>query len=389
MNKTCWYWSRKRNFKAKLKIRMKKIYALIFVILISISSFAQRTGHKYARQVNSVSESTFSNNTYARTTHAGDTLKLSNIPAADTPFVIYAAGVDSGYLTGTDYWGDRAFAERYDFNGADSILTVIGVFAQFSGKVNAGSTKTVSFNVWNVNSPQYITAGLFYSGFPNTSLTTHSVPVTQLGIGSTKDTLKKFMFDSTATFSSGSLFVGYSINYNFNALAGDMIGLASSADGDRTSPKIKFDTMITDIDTTIDTLINVQNATQWSDGNWHDNYSDNDSISNDLAIFPIVVIWHGTSIKGVTRKGLTFYGNYPNPAVNSTTIKFSLADRSDVMLQITDMNGRIVNTLSERDLSAGEHVLQLNTSELPDGDYLYLIRTSTGDGIASKLTVIK
>ena len=370
---------------------MKKIFILIIVILVSISGFAQRSNHKYAMPVSSVNDGNviFSNSTSnARTTATGDTLKLSNIAAADT-LVIYTAGADSGYLTGTDYWGDQAFAERYDFNPADSSVKVIGVFAQFSGKVNPASAKQISFNIWSLSAPQYITSRLFYSGFPNAVYTTLTVPVTQLGIGVTADTLKKFMFDSTTHFLSGSFFAGYSISYNFNALAGDTIGLASSKNGYRTSPKTTLQVIISDVDTVVDTMINVQNATQWSDGNWHDNYSDNDSLFNDLAIYPIVIIGTPTGLKGVTKNNLTFYGSFPNPAVNSTNIKFSLSKNADVTIQIMDMNGRALNTITQTNLAIGDHIITVNTSALPAGDYLYLIRTSGGEGMASKMTVVK
>jgi hypothetical protein len=54
-----------------------------------------------------------------------------------------------------------------------------------------------------------------------------------------------------------------------------------------------------------------------------------------------------------------------------------------------DMTGHSINTISESGLSAGEHIVPVNTSALPAGNYLYIIHTSGGDGIASKMTVIK
>ena len=95
------------------------------------------------------------------------------------------------------------------------------------------------------------------------------------------------------------------------------------------------------------------------------------------------------SISGVTRKDLTFFGNYPNPAVNSTNIKFSLAAATDVTIYITDMSGRTINTISQAGLAAGEHTVPVSTENMPAGNYIYLVRTGTGSGIASKLTVAK
>ena len=367
---------------------MKRLFILLSVVLASVSAFAQRSAHTYAQPVNSVGDGSFSFGGFgnARTSGIGDTLRMTNIATGDT-LVVYSAGADSGYLTGTDYWDDSAFAERYDFNGGDSSVTVIGLFAQFAGKVNAGSTKTISLNLWNVGAQQYITATNFYSGYPDSAFFSDTVLFTQLGIGATTDTLKPFLFNTAIGPLSQSFFAGYSMSYNFATLAGDTIGLASSKNGDRTSAITYEQQIISDIDTVTDTIINVQNATLYTDGNWRDNYTQNDSLKNDLAIFPIVVIAGPTGVKGVTRNNFTFFGNYPNPATDVTNIKFSLAKPEDMTIQIMDMNGRVLSTISQASLLTGEHVVPVNTSPMASGNYLYLIRTSGGEGMASELVV--
>ncbi len=152
-----------------------------------------------------------------------------------------------------------------------------------------------------------------------------------------------------------------------------------------TSPVTSLQVILNPTDTLVDTVVNVQNATLTSDGNWHDNYTDNDSIYNDLAIFPIVVISAPDGVKGITKKNLTFYGCYPNPASNNTNIKLSLTKSADITIQIMDMNGRILSTITQSNLATGEHIIPVSTSALPAGDYLYFIHTSGGDGVASKL----
>ncbi len=376
---------------------MKKLYVLLLVLFTSFAGFAQSSipqrrsifcpalpsfVQKSSHPRIVARDGASATNTYARTTGTGDTVTMSNTVGDN--IVLYNAGADSGYARGTNYWGDKAFAERYDFSGADSTLKIVGVVAKFGGKVSASSTKSITFNVWGVGAQQYITAGTFYSGFPSSSVLSRNVPLTQL----TPGTQQQFMFDGQALL-TGSFFIGYNINYSFSDLNGDTVGLYTSEDGDRNSPASYLQVTINDVDTTVDTIINVQNATQWSDGAWHDDYTGNDSLFNDLAIYPIVTVWHPTAVKGITRKELTFYGSYPNPANDQTNIKLSLATQADVTVQLTDMAGRVVNTITQQNVAAGEHTIPLSTVSLPSGEYIGLITTSKGDGIASKIIVRK
>lgn len=52
--------------------------------------------------------------------------------------------------------------------------------------------------------------------------------------------------------------------------------------------------------------------------------------------------------------------NYPNPFNPSTTIEFSLAERSDVTISIYNVMGQLVNTLVSTEMNAGSHQLVWN-----------------------------
>jgi len=378
---------------------MKKILILIVVIFLNYSGFAQRSFTKNPIPVTNINPYHTHINSSARTTAIGDTDVLSNIP--DTVgLVLYPLGIkDSGYVIGTNFWGDKAFAEQYTFNGADSSMSIIGVFAQFGGTVSTASAQTVNFTLWSQGPRQMIGANLYYNGFPDLVADSVIVPVTSLGIGAAADTMKMHLFAAPSHVFSGPFFVGYSMNYNFMALTGDTIGLASSKNGVREGAASSLDAVfyyndtfiynneIVVSDTEINTILNVQNATMEADSMWHDNYTDNDSLYNNLAIYPIVMIQAPTAVKGINRNNFTFYGNYPNPATDNTNIRFSLATNTNVTIQIMDMSGRVVNTIHEPNLYAGENIIPVNTSGMPAGDYIYLIRTTDGSGIASKMTV--
>ena len=359
---------------------MEQTIVLLLSATLNLFGFGQRHAVRSQHTINPIA---------AKTTAVGDTLSLTNINASDT-LTIYSYGADSGYVTGPNVYGDRGFAERYDINGHDSSVKIIGVMSHFGGRVSASSTQTVNFKIWGLGPQIAITASLAYNNFPLTGLDTVTVPVTQLGIGTTVDTVKSFFFTRPTDTIQGAFFVGYDMNYSFSTMT-DTFGLYSTKNGARTGPWYEIKTNIDDFtnDTTYDTVINVQNATLWSDNSWHENFTQNDSIKNNLAIYPIVIIGQPTGINSITRNNLTFFGNYPNPANGHTNIRFSLSKNADVTVTVMDMQGRTIKSQQYKAQGIGEHIVDLSTAELISGTYIYSIITSNGDAIASQMSVIK
>ncbi len=73
---------------------------------------------------------------------------------------------------------------------------------------------------------------------------------------------------------------------------------------------------------------------------------------------------------------------YPNPATGSITIPFSLAAAGVAWVDIYDITGRIVTTLTAEEMTAGHHNLPWNLEDangiaVPSG--IYHVRISTGD----------
>ena len=66
--------------------------------------------------------------------------------------------------------------------------------------------------------------------------------------------------------------------------------------------------------------------------------------------------------------------NYPNPFNPSTTIKFSLAEASDVTLTIYNTLGQKVKELVNEKLEAGRYNYQWNASDVATGMYIYELR---------------
>ncbi|MBE2279372.1 MAG: T9SS type A sorting domain-containing protein [Ignavibacteriaceae bacterium] len=86
------------------------------------------------------------------------------------------------------------------------------------------------------------------------------------------------------------------------------------------------------------------------------------------------------SIYDHTKEEINFVlnQNYPNPfgmGVNSanSTISLSLMSYENVKVQVFDINGRLVNTVFNGNLSAGEHSFQISSENLSSGIYFYRI----------------
>lgn len=69
--------------------------------------------------------------------------------------------------------------------------------------------------------------------------------------------------------------------------------------------------------------------------------------------------------------------NYPNPFNPSTTISFYIPRASNVQLSVFDVTGRVVQSISMGMVSAGQHQVTINGSDLPSGIYFYRLTAGT------------
>jgi len=70
--------------------------------------------------------------------------------------------------------------------------------------------------------------------------------------------------------------------------------------------------------------------------------------------------------------------NYPNPFNPSTSIPVSLARDAQVKLSVYDVRGRLVQTMQDGSLPAGQHVFQFHGEGLGSGAYICRLETPTG-----------
>ena len=79
---------------------------------------------------------------------------------------------------------------------------------------------------------------------------------------------------------------------------------------------------------------------------------------------------------------------YPNPFNPSTAIRFSLSRDDAVKLRVYDVNGRLVQTLLERTMPAGEHRIMFEAGNLPSGMYIARLENSAVSK-SEKLMLVK
>lgn len=84
-------------------------------------------------------------------------------------------------------------------------------------------------------------------------------------------------------------------------------------------------------------------------------------------------------ISGVTDNFISSRFNledcYPNPANESTTIKFTINATQMVYLNLKDLQGRNLKTLLAEEKAAGTHEVAVNVTSLPPGTYFYQLKT--------------
>jgi hypothetical protein len=112
---------------------------------------------------------------------------------------------------------------------------------------------------------------------------------------------------------------------------------------------------------------------------------------NKLVVHPgetIALNAYTTSVQGTSAIPLTHIlkQNYPNPFNPGTQFEFTLSTSSFVSLAVFDILGKQVATLISEKMSAGDHSLYWNASNIPSGMYFY--RLQAGNNVETKKLVL-
>lgn len=82
------------------------------------------------------------------------------------------------------------------------------------------------------------------------------------------------------------------------------------------------------------------------------------------------------------------YQNFPNPFNPNTTISFDIPKNSFITINIYSLNGRIIETILQKNLQVGRHSIVFNASDLSSGIYYYELKSKNFRSV-KKLVVLK
>lgn len=80
-----------------------------------------------------------------------------------------------------------------------------------------------------------------------------------------------------------------------------------------------------------------------------------------------------SAVKEISSGGMWLDQNYPNPFVSATTFNYSLPSESTIRISLSDMTGNVVKELVSGRVSAGEHSVSFDASQLASGKYIYML----------------
>ena len=96
----------------------------------------------------------------------------------------------------------------------------------------------------------------------------------------------------------------------------------------------------------------------------------------------------GEPLQEVTGTKIHLYQNIPNPANQTTLIRYQIDEPMTVQLALFDMTGRQVQLLVNQPESTGMHTFFLDCSPLNPGIYHYRL-TANGEQVTKRLVIIK
>lgn len=94
-----------------------------------------------------------------------------------------------------------------------------------------------------------------------------------------------------------------------------------------------------------------------------------------------------TSINEKTAPSVSSLVLSPNPAESSANVSFNIASKGNVVINVYNVTGQMVSSVTNQDYAAGAHTINLNTEKYNSG--IYFVNMITNEGTVSKKLIIK
>jgi len=204
-----------------------------------------------------------------------------------------------------------------------------------------------------------------------------------MGYNYKPDTVSALTWFDNPVNVAGYFFVGYEMTYDFHNLNGDTICIRATKQGSGTGHR-DFYTM----DASWDTLYHMRNAVEMPTGSWIDPYWQA-HLNVNLSIAPIIQRRDITGLSSISKDNFTYYGLYPNPALDNMKLRINTSVSGPISVTIMDVNGRQLSEQEGIFLTVGVNELPVNVSNLNAGTYICLINNSKGALFAERFTIVK
>jgi hypothetical protein len=80
--------------------------------------------------------------------------------------------------------------------------------------------------------------------------------------------------------------------------------------------------------------------------------------------------------------------NYPNPFLEKTTLKYCVAYKTDVEINVFDSEDKVIETLIKKEQEAGTYEIEFDGTDLPEGFYYCHIKAG-GYNAVKKMILLK
>ncbi|MBL0049058.1 MAG: T9SS type A sorting domain-containing protein [Bacteroidetes bacterium] len=259
---------------------------------------------------------------------------------ASTPLALYRPShvgqPGTGYLSGTNSWGDIGFAEK--FNALQPLQKIYGAQILF-GYGYGFSNATLNAKVWKADG---------VGGTPGTTLATKTLVLSDIFADITAGNPTNVTFTNPIAINSGSYFIG--IEFNNNTI--DTIALYTTSNGSVTTGKA-YEGL--------------------SDGSWYP-FTDNTNswgLNLGLAIAPALCIDY-TGIATSTQNSDAIQ-LFPNPSNGNISLASDEFATEKVDIKVFNSVGSLVLNLAN--VSANGKLITVDLSGYPQGLYIFEIAT--------------